>query len=44
MKVKGECTYIISLEGNVRAMTYEEGMTDATWFQVEIANSMMDNP
>ena len=34
----------ISLEGNVRATTYEEGKTEATWFRVEIANSLMGNP
>ena len=28
----------------MRATTYEEGKTDATWFRVEIANGMMDNP
>ena len=34
----------ISLEGNVRATTYEEGKIDTTWFRVEIANSIMDSP
>ena len=33
----------ISLEGSVCATTYEERKTDATWFRVEIANSIMDN-
>ena len=28
----------------MRATTYEEGKTDATWFRVEIANSIMDSP